>query len=130
DIFLYSFSTFLPSILRNGLGYSKMETQYLSIPVYLLVGISFFIAAKVGDKYALRGTVLFIANIFAVFGYAILLTVKVSSVEYFACFLIALTLYNGLGVNETWILNNTAPHYRRATFLGISQSVGNVAGVV
>ena len=44
--------------------------------------------------------------------------------------LICTALYNGPGINETWIVNNTAPHYRRATFLGVSQSVGNVAGVV
>ncbi|KAH7359864.1 high-affinity nicotinic acid transporter [Pyrenochaeta sp. MPI-SDFR-AT-0127] len=130
DIVLYGFSTFLPSILKNGLGYSRLEAQYLSVPVYLLGGVSFFIAAKIGDKYSFRGTVLLLLNIFAVIGYAILLTVKNSSVQYFACFLIAIPLYNGPGINETWIVNNTAPHYRRATFLGISLSVGNVAGIV
>jgi MFS family permease len=90
DIILYGFSTFLPSILKNGLGYSSREAQYLSVPVYLLGGVSFFVAAKIGDKYRLRGTVLFFLNIFAVIGYAILLSVKNPSIQYFACFLIAL----------------------------------------
>lgn len=39
-------------------------------------------------------------------------------------------LYNGPGINETWITDNTTPHYRRATFLGTTLTVGNVAGVV
>ncbi|EMD87165.1 hypothetical protein COCC4DRAFT_209355 [Bipolaris maydis ATCC 48331] len=130
DVILYGFSSFLPSILRNGLGFGRMEAQYLSVPVYLLGGISFFAAARIGDKYRFRGSVLFMLDIFAVIGYAILLTVKDSAVQYFACFLIAIPLYNGPGVNETWIVNNTAPHYRRATFLGVSQAIGNVAGVV
>ncbi|KAM5343320.1 hypothetical protein ACJ41O_014286 [Fusarium nematophilum] len=130
DIILYGFSSFLPSILKNGLGYSRMEAQYLSVPVYLLGGISFFVAAKIGDKWRYRGSVLLFLDIFGIIGYVILLTVKNSAVQYFACYLIALCLYVGPGVNETWIVNNTAPHYRRATFLGVSQAVGNTAGVV
>lgn len=94
DIILYGFSSFLPSILKNGLGYSQLEAQYLSVPVYFLGGVSFFIAAKIGDKYAYRGTVLFVLDIFAVIGYAILLTVKNSSIQYFACFLIAIRKQN------------------------------------
>lgn len=98
--------------------------------MYLLGGISFFAAALVGDKWGLRGSVLLVLDIFAVVGYAILLGVKSSSVQYFACFMIAIPLYCGPGLNETWIVNNTAPHYRRATALGFSQAIGNVAGVV
>ncbi|KAH7363015.1 high-affinity nicotinic acid transporter [Plectosphaerella cucumerina] len=130
DIILYGFSSFLPSILRDGLGYSTLEAQYLSVPVYLLGGVSFFVAALIGDRWGLRGSALFVLDIFAVVGYAILLAVENSGVRYFACFMIALPLYCGPGLNETWIVNNTAPHYRRATSLGISQAVGNVAGVV
>ncbi|KAJ0110296.1 hypothetical protein J7T55_000729 [Diaporthe amygdali] len=75
DIILYGFSTFLPSILRLDLGYSTLQAQYLSVPVYLLGGISFFTAAVLGDKWKLRGTILFTLDIFAVIGYAILLAV-------------------------------------------------------
>lgn len=89
DIILYGFSTFLPSILSNGLGYSKLEAQYFGVPVYFLGGVTFFVAAKIGDKYHYRGTVLLLFNILAVIGYAILLTVKNPSIQYFACFLIA-----------------------------------------
>ncbi|KAG7118932.1 putative transporter like protein [Verticillium longisporum] len=82
------------------------------------------------SQYGLRGSILLFLDTFAVAGYAILLSVSNSSVRYFACFLIALPLYCGPGLNEMWIVNNTTPHYRRATALGISQAVGNVAGVL
>lgn len=120
----------MPSILRNGLGFSQLESQYLTVPVYLLGGISFFTAGKLGDKFGWRGTPLGILDTFAVIGYALLATVESNAVRYFACYLIAIPLYCGPGLNETWIINNTAPHYRRATALGLSQAVGNVAGVV
>lgn len=40
---LYGFSTFLPSILKNDLGFSSLEAQYLSVPVYFLGGVTFFV---------------------------------------------------------------------------------------
>ncbi|CAK7203604.1 hypothetical protein SEUCBS139899_006341 [Sporothrix eucalyptigena] len=130
DVVLYGFSTFLPSILKSGLGYSSLQAQYLSVPVYALGGISFFTASLVGDRYGLRGSVLFFLDIFALIGYLIILFVPANGVKYFACYLISIPLYCGAGINETWIVNNSAPHYRRATALGISQAIGNLAGVV
>ncbi|KAK7219159.1 hypothetical protein V2G26_007162 [Clonostachys chloroleuca] len=131
DIILYGFSTFLPSILKLDLNFNAMEAQYLSVPVYLLGGIVFFAAAIMGDKYKLRGTFLGILDIFAVVGYSILLGVSNSpGVRYFACYLIAIPLYCGPGLNEIWINNNMAPHYRRATAIGLQQTIGNIAGVV
>lgn len=130
NIILYGFSTFLPSILRNGLGFTSLQAQYLSVPVYFLGGVSFFIAATIGDKWGFRGTCVLVLDTFAVIGYALLVGAENNAIKYFACYLIAIPLYCGPGLNETWIVNNTAPHFRRATALGISQAVGNVAGVV
>ncbi|CAK7242204.1 MAG: hypothetical protein STHCBS139747_003684 [Sporothrix thermara] len=130
DVVLYGFSTFLPSILKSGLGYTSLEAQYMSVPVYALGGISFITASLVGDRFGLRGSVLFGLDFFAIVGYLLILLVPANGVKYFACYLIAIPLYCGAGVNETWIVNNSAPHYRRATALGLSQAIGNVAGVV
>lgn len=130
DIVLYGFSTFLPSILRNDLGYTGLQAQYLSVPVYALGGISFFVAAMLGDKYGLRGSILAFLDVFAVVAYLLILLVPISGVKYFACYLVALPLYCGAGLNEMWIANNTAPHYRRATAIGFSQAIGNLAGIV
>jgi hypothetical protein len=46
DIILYGFSTFLPSILKLDLNFNAMEAQYLSVPVYLLGGIVFFVSSS------------------------------------------------------------------------------------
>ncbi|KAF7526850.1 hypothetical protein G7054_g10630 [Neopestalotiopsis clavispora] len=134
DIILYGFSTFLPSILKLDLGYTSLQAQYLSVPVYALGGISFLTAALLSDKWRRRGTVLLALDIFAVIGYAILLGVpNRPSVRYFACFMIAIPIYCGPGLNQAYITgvaNNMAPHYRRATAIGIQQTIGNLAGVV
>lgn len=131
DIILYGFSTFLPSILRLDLGYSSIQAQYLSVPVYALGGISFLTAAVLSDKLKMRGTVLLALDIFAVLGYAILLGVPDQpGVRYFACYMIAIPIYCGPGLNQAWLNNNMAPHYRRATAIGMQQTIGNLAGVV
>ncbi|CAI6899808.1 ANM_collapsed_G0053480.mRNA.1.CDS.1 [Saccharomyces cerevisiae] len=42
DTIMYGFSTFLTAILKMGLGFSSMQAQYLSVPVYILAGVVFF----------------------------------------------------------------------------------------
>ena len=50
--------------------------------------------------------------------------------KYFATFLCAIAVYNGPGLNLTWLNVNVAPHYRRATEIGFQQTMGNTAGIV
>ncbi|KAI8262816.1 hypothetical protein K4K58_000390 [Colletotrichum sp. SAR11_239] len=65
-------------------------------------------AAILGDKWRLRGTstkFLLGLDVFAVVGYAILLGVANSpGIRYFACYLIAIPLYCGPGLNEIYEL--------------------------
>lgn len=46
---MYGFTTFLPSILQLDLNFTSIQAQYLSIPVYLLGGITFFVSEKPFD---------------------------------------------------------------------------------
>lgn len=70
------------------------------------------------------------ANIFGIAGYIVLLTVSSDGVRYFATFLCAVAVYNGPGLNVTWINVNVAPHYRRAATIGLQQTIANTAGIV
>lgn len=40
DLVLYGFSTFLPSILKLELGYTSLQAQYLSVPVFMLSALA------------------------------------------------------------------------------------------
>ncbi|KKZ61730.1 hypothetical protein EMCG_03759 [[Emmonsia] crescens] len=129
DILLYGFSTFLPSILTS-MGHTGIEAQYLSVPVYIFGGICFVIFALISDKLTMRGPFIFLANIFGLVGYILLLTVSNNAVKFFATFLCAVAVYNGPGLNVTWLNVSFSPHYRRATAIGLQQTIGNTAGVV
>ncbi|CUS25194.1 LAQU0S33e00122g1_1 [Lachancea quebecensis] len=130
NVVLYGFTTFLPAILKLGMGYTSRQAQYMSVPVYILAAIVFCASAFLSDRFKLRGPVIFGYNIVTAVGYIIILTVKHSGVKYFACYLITFSVYTGPGLNITWVSNNVAPHYKRATALGLNQMFGNLAGAV
>lgn len=130
DTILYGFSTFLTAILKLGLGYTAREAQYMSVPVYILAGIVFLASAYLSDRLRLRGPIFFGYNILGAVGYILLLSVSNNAVKYFACYLITFSLYTGTGLNISWLTNNVAPHYKRATALGLNQTLGNLSGAI
>lgn len=130
DTVLYGFSTFVTAILKLGLGYTSREAQYMSVPVYILAGIVFMISAFVSDRLKVRAPIFICYNLVGAIGYILLLSVSNNSVKYFACYLITFSLYTGTGLNIAWLTNNVAPHYKRATALGLNQTLGNVSGAV
>ncbi|KAH8738447.1 MFS transporter [Ilyonectria robusta] len=129
DILLYGFSTFLPSIIVS-MGYTKLEAQYLSIPVYIFGGICFLAVAYVSDRLCIRGPFILLTNIPGIIGYILMLAPTSNGVKFFGTFLCAVSVYNGPGLNLTWLNVNVAPHYRRATAIGVQLSMGNSAGIV
>ncbi|CAB91174.1 MFS domain-containing protein [Schizosaccharomyces pombe] len=130
DLVLYGISTFLPSILKLELGYSSLAAQYMSVPVYALGGISVYVICLLSDRTNIRGWFIIGMNFFGLAGFIILLATTNSAANYVATYLIALPLYPTVALNITWINNNMAPHYRRATALGCNQTIGNLAGVI
>ncbi|KAI1291185.1 high-affinity nicotinic acid transporter-like protein [Xylaria venustula] len=129
NILTNGFGTFLPSILHS-LGYGTLASNYLTIPVYVLGALAFFTFAFLSDKYKKVAVFLFGTNFLGSIGYALLLGSKSNSVKYFACFICTIAVYNGTGLNLAWLNVNMAPQYRRATAIGIQQTVGNTAGAV
>ncbi|EXV06355.1 MFS transporter [Metarhizium robertsii] len=129
DILLYGFSTFLPSIIVS-MGYSVIQAQYLSIPVYIFGGLCFLAVAFVSDRFCVRGPFLLLANVPGIVGYILILCPTSNPVKFFGTFLCAVAVYNGPGLNLTWLNVNVAPHYRRATAIGMQLSIGNSAGIV
>jgi hypothetical protein len=56
DILLYGFSTFLPAILKSS-GYDRLQSNLLTIPVYIAGAVIFIIAAVFSDRLMLRSPV-------------------------------------------------------------------------
>ncbi|KAK1660147.1 major facilitator superfamily domain-containing protein [Colletotrichum godetiae] len=129
NILTNGFGTFLPSIL-HAMGHGTLASNSLTIPVYCLGALAFFTFAFLSDKYGKCGMFLFSTNLVGAIGYVILIGVNNNAVKHFACFTCAVAVYDGIGLNLAWLIVNTAPQYRRATAIGIQQTIGNSAGAV
>ncbi|KAH6989041.1 major facilitator superfamily domain-containing protein [Ilyonectria sp. MPI-CAGE-AT-0026] len=129
NILSNGFGTFLPAILA-AMGHSRLAANYLTIPVYVLGAIGFFTFAFLSDKYQKCGPFILFTNSLGAIGYILLIAVSNNSVKYFATFVCTIAVYNGTGLNLAWLNVNMAPQYRRATAIGIQQTIGNSAGIV
>lgn len=65
-------------------------------------------------------------------GYALNLGVHSGQrgVLYFSLYLIAPGIYIIVGLNAAWLLNSHAGYFKRATAIGMNQTIGNSAGFV
>jgi MFS family permease len=131
DICSFGLSTFLPLIIK-GFGYGTVKTQLLTIPVFLSAAIIFVLVSWLSDRYGKRLAFMLPSVLITAIGYALQLGVpiKTKGVLYFSTFLIAPGIYIIIGLNCTWLLNSHAGYYKRATAVGMNQSLGNAAGVV
>lgn len=113
NISLASFSTFLPVILRE-LGYSKLDAQLLTLPVYAVAAVSVLTMAFFSDRFKRRGY--FMIGVFALLftGWLLLLVSKSRRLSFAATFLIGAGAYPSIVLTFSWTLNNYAGFTRRS----------------
>ncbi|KFY58456.1 hypothetical protein V496_06138 [Pseudogymnoascus sp. VKM F-4515 (FW-2607)] len=131
DTCSFGMSTFMPIIIK-GFGYDTVTTQLLTIPVYLWASGAYILVSWMSDRYNSRAAFMLPGVIVTAIGYAVQLAVPQADRGplYFSIFLIAPGIYIMVGLNCTWLLNSHAGYYKRATAIGVNQSLGNCAGLI
>ena len=66
----------------------------------------------------------------AIVGYVILLASKRPAIQYDRTFIVASGVYPGSPCMMGWLSNNLAPHYVRATRVGLQIAIANCAAFV
>ncbi|KAF7195009.1 putative transporter C11D3.18C [Pseudocercospora fuligena] len=127
----FGFSTFLPTIIK-GFGFSAVRTQLLTVPVYIWASIFYLTIAWLSDYARRRAFFMVPLALVTAVGYCMMLGVELSNtaVLYFATFVTATGIYCCVGLNVTWNSNSNAGYYKRATAIGLQQTVGNSAGIM
>ncbi|CAJ2506731.1 Uu.00g079170.m01.CDS01 [Anthostomella pinea] len=128
DISLYGFTTFLPAIIK-GLGYTSINANLLTVPIYFWGLLTFGFTAYMSDKTANRGYWIGGPLLCLIVGYAMLISVENLGVRYFACFITVMGIYPTTGMSIMWLSDNVAQHFKRATMVGGTLTLGNTAGV-
>lgn len=127
----FGFGTFLPIIIR-GFGYDSVRTQLLTVPVYVWASCVYIFISFLSDRFNRRAIFMVPMALVTATGYALLLGVNMTSTGalYFGTFVTATGIYCVVGLNVTWVSNSNAGYHKRATAIGLQQTVGNSAGIM
>ncbi|KAI1333497.1 major facilitator superfamily transporter [Xylariaceae sp. FL0016] len=127
----FGFGTFLPVIIK-GFGFGSVKTQLLTVPVYIWASVIYIFISFMSDRFNRRAVFMVPMALITAVGYALMLGVSMEStgVLYFATFVTATGIYCVVGLNVTWISNSNAGYFKRATAIGLQQTIGNSAGIM
>ncbi|KAK7890603.1 hypothetical protein LTR67_007811 [Exophiala xenobiotica] len=122
------FAVFLPTIL-GGMGYTHVQANYLTIPIYGFTGIVVMSSAYISDRLKRRGLILAILPLLPIVGYSIALGTANKAAGYFGMYLCASGLITFTCIFLTWLSNNIAPDSKRAVALPALVSLANLSGI-
>ncbi|KAG9252424.1 major facilitator superfamily domain-containing protein [Emericellopsis atlantica] len=124
-----SLSFFLPIILRENMDMSVEKSQYLSTPPYFAAAAFMFAVAWVGEKYRIRGPLLFINSALGLVGLPLLGFAQNTGVCYFSTFLICISGPGGISTCMAYQANNIRGHWKRAFCSATLIGFGGIGGI-
>jgi len=127
---LYSFSVFLPTIIRNlNEDWSSQVVQALTIPVYFSGFAVYIASAWFSDRIQQRGLFCVAGFATSMLGYIFLIINRGLGLSFAGCFIVAFGLWTATGAGFTWVGVNNPRYGKRAFSSGLQISIGNSAGV-
>ncbi|KIY01719.1 uncharacterized protein Z520_01857 [Fonsecaea multimorphosa CBS 102226] len=129
NLSLACFGSFLPVILRT-FGYSPLETQALTIPVFFSAAVSAMGFGIASDRLQRRAHVLLACFVSVGMGWLILICSKSQHLSFAGCFFIGIGAYPGIIVGQVWMNNNTPGFTKRAAALGALGAIGQCFSIV
>jgi MFS family permease len=131
----YSFaglSNFLPTIVKD-MGYSSVNAQGLTAPVYFVSFLCCVAAAVTSDRYGKRGYAVATSAAVGTAGYLILTLVRDesnTSARYAGVWLASCGIFPALAINITWLLNNQGGDSKRGAGLAILATLGQCSSFI
>lgn len=127
---LFALTTFMPRIVA-GLGFtSKVDSQLLTVPVYFVAGLFFFILARFADRTKKSSMIMRIGQALLMLGYILLLAISHPGGRFFGLFVLSLGLYTSPATNVVWCSTMHAGYFKRAVATAMIQFIGNISGAV
>ncbi|EWG53890.1 hypothetical protein FVEG_12224 [Fusarium verticillioides 7600] len=126
---LYSFSVFLPTIIKQMGSWTDKQVQGLTVPVYAVGFFTYLICANISDRTQQRGLFCIGGGLTMILGYILLIANQSTAMSYAGCFIVAIGLWTGSGSGMAWITVNQPRYGKRAFASGIFITIGNSAGV-
>ncbi|XMA13204.1 hypothetical protein WAI453_005995 [Rhynchosporium graminicola] len=126
---VYSFSLFLPTIIRN-MGYTNVQAQLLSVPPYVLGCIITIGAGYFADKYKQRAVFMLGCSGTAIVGWCMLISTTIPGVQYTGTFLACAGIFPCVPLGVAWNGNNIGGSLKRGVGIAMHVGAGNLGGVL
>lgn len=124
---LYSFSIFLPTIIRSiGPQWTVPQIQVLTIPVYVTGALIYIASGRLSDKFQQRGIFAIAGGLTTIVGYALLVPNVNTGCSFAGCFLLAAGCYTVIGTPLSWLTGNMPRYGKRAFGSGVQLAVGTI----
>lgn len=119
----------LPTIIE-ALGYTANQAQLWSVIPYAVASLLTVCVAFASDRFQLRGVLMLCTLPVAIVGYAGIAFVTDPRVKYGMTMLMATGMYCSVPPVLSWLSNNSAGHYKRATTSALQLAIANCGGFV
>ncbi|KAI9442627.1 MFS general substrate transporter [Lactarius indigo] len=119
---------FTPTIV-NDLGFSATHAQLLSVPPFLLAGISTYIVSIWSDRVNLRGPFIVICAMVSMAGYITAYVTSKPGPGYAAAIIAACGAFPCITITLAWAAGNSGGIVKRGIVLAVVIGLGNVGGV-
>lgn len=129
SVAIFGFGTFLPTIIR-GLGFTSLQANYLTVPVYLVGAISLATQAYFSDRLKKRSLFLYLSAFPVIIAYVICIATPNKYAGYVAMYILVLGVYSVSCLMITWMATNLIPDHKRSVGLPIFCSIGNLSGLI
>ncbi|KAL4883129.1 major facilitator superfamily domain-containing protein [Aspergillus karnatakaensis] len=129
SIAIFGFGIFLPTII-NGLGFSSLQANYLTIPVYGTGALVLIIITFLSDRLNKRAQFLIVTPVPVVVGYLISVVTPNPGAGYFAMFLCCSGIYSYNALILTWVTTNLAPDYKRSVGVALFTSLSGISSLI
>ncbi|KAH9220811.1 major facilitator superfamily domain-containing protein [Leptodontidium sp. 2 PMI_412] len=126
---VYSFSLFLPTIIRN-MGYTNVQAQLLSVPPYVLGCIVTICAGYFADKFKQRAIFMLGFSATAIVGWVMLISTTIPGVQYTGTFLACAGIFPCVPLGVAWNGNNIGGSLKRGVGIAMHVGAGNLGGVL
>ncbi|GJD03998.1 major facilitator superfamily transporter [Colletotrichum higginsianum] len=130
---LYTFSLFIPTIIRN-LGYTAAVAQLLTIPPYAVAFVTTLTVAIYSERTGRRAFFIMGSSAFAAIGYIILLAngdpTGKPGVSYLGTFFAAAGIYPSTALVLSWPAINVSGQTKRAVGNAMQITIGNLGAVL
>lgn len=128
---LYSSAFFSPTIIRTlGIASTTAEAQLLSVPPTAAAFFVSITAAVLSDKYRWRWISVVCLILLSIAGVGLAYGPKVASQRYGGIILLSCGTYSIPPLGISWMLNNTAGLYKRATAIALYIVFTNGGGIL